>query len=112
MATCKKCGSAIDFRMTDAGKWQPIDPETGEVHYGECKRIALGEKPNYFAGAAKMQDMPQFHPVSGRMMYSDGARSIGKVRKIPTPCCPDVPPWDLCEHQISGEAVILKWGKL
>lgn len=26
---------------------------------------------------------------------------------VPEPCCPEVPPWELCEHQINGTAEVL-----
>jgi hypothetical protein len=26
MATCKRCGAQIEYRMTAAGRWMPVDP--------------------------------------------------------------------------------------
>jgi hypothetical protein len=35
-SVCRDCGAPITFRQTKAGKWQPIDVMTGEVHFAVC----------------------------------------------------------------------------
>lgn len=104
MSICKKCGAEIDWDRNENGRLIPVNAGGHEPHFGVCKQRQLGEWDNYFADYADWRDAPQAHPVSGRLMYSDGAKSAGKSKRIPEHCCPDVPPWDYCEHQLEKKA--------
>ena len=107
MAKCRKCGLEIRFVKSRRGKWIPHNANDNEPHYGVCKAVALGESPkaDYFIQYGPMGVAPEFHPISGRRYYDAVGKKTGK--KAPPPCCPEVPPWELCEHQIAGEAEIL-----
>lgn len=35
-AACRACGNPIAFRLLPSGRYQPLDPETGEVHFSTC----------------------------------------------------------------------------
>lgn len=36
MAICKRCGEVIQWRLTESGKWQPMNPD-GSVHFPTCR---------------------------------------------------------------------------
>jgi hypothetical protein len=36
LSRCRDCGAPINWRETPSGRYQPIDPETGEVHFVTC----------------------------------------------------------------------------
>ena len=45
MTTCKQCGAEIDFRETPNGKLQPVNPDTGEVHFATCSARLKSRPP-------------------------------------------------------------------
>lgn len=36
VARCRRCGAPIAFRETANGRLQPVDPDTGAVHFATC----------------------------------------------------------------------------
>lgn len=111
MAACKKCGAAIVWRRTSEDRRVPYNADDGEVHYGTCRAIALGEADHatYFEGYERTQDAPQRHPVSGRAYWTPGKPSATESGSegVPEHCCPHVPPWEACEHQRNGDVAVL-----
>ena len=103
MATCRKCGGQIDWELNQNNKLIPVNAGGHEPHFGVCKKRQLGEGEDYFgAYGGSHKHAPRRHPVSGREMYSKGRvasehRSKGEG---PEYCCPDVPPWEYCQHQL------------
>lgn len=44
MAACKDCGAVIWWRRTEAGHWQPMNPD-GTVHFPNCRQaVADGRR--------------------------------------------------------------------
>lgn len=55
-STCRQCGAPIAFRELPNGKWQPLDPDTGTIHFATCprrKRLTIPDDQCHVCGATQ-----------------------------------------------------------
>jgi len=66
---CRECGAPIEFQLTQAGKWQPLNPD-GSVHFATC---AARPKNNYprdvciACGSTNVEEGPGAGPHYARL---------------------------------------------
>ncbi len=82
---CKVCGESLRWGKSSKGNWMPVEVKGGGNHLAKCR-----------------PPLPTGTPMRSEAIYRPS-----KYGPIPEPCCPEVPPWELCEHQINGTAEVL-----
>lgn len=72
---CRQCGQPIGFRQLPSGKWQPIDVETGEVHFATCPaRVRPPAPPENVCtscGSLSVTRLPGSGPHHGAIRCND-----------------------------------------
>lgn len=64
-STCRACGAPIAFRQLPSGSWQPLDPETGEVHFATCSARVRPNHPDHVCikcGSLNVEQTPGVGP--------------------------------------------------
>jgi DNA-directed RNA polymerase subunit RPC12/RpoP len=84
-SACRNCGAPIDWRETSNGRLQPIDPDTGEVHFATCAaRPAKPALPSHVClkcGSLDLEHLPGVAMHHGAIR----CRDCGAHRWLPKP---------------------------
>lgn len=83
-ARCRQCGQRIVFRQTASGRYQPIAPDTQEVHFATCPQRRRLEVPGTECHRCHSTNVEQ-GPGTATHHASLRCRDCGQFRWLPKP---------------------------